>query len=58
MVFVLDAGGQSVTSYDWDFGDGQKSTLSSPANLYTKAGTYTVKVTANLSGGGTCSPAY
>jgi len=55
MVFYLDAGSQTITSYDWDFGDGQKSTLLSPANLYTKAGTYTVKVKANIQGGGSCS---
>ncbi len=54
MVFALDAGAQTPSSYDWDFGDGQKSTQASPANLYTKAGTYTVKVKANLTSGGTC----
>ncbi len=55
MVFYLDAGSQTITTYDWDFGDGQKSTLASPANLYTKAGSYTVKVKANILGGGSCS---
>ncbi|MDZ4759427.1 MAG: PKD domain-containing protein [Bacteroidota bacterium] len=55
MVFVLDAGAQTPVSYDWDFGDGQKSTLSSPANLYIKAGIYKVKVTSTFTGGASCS---
>lgn len=33
-------------SYEWEFGDGTKSTEHSPSHSYTKSGTYTAKVTA------------
>jgi gliding motility-associated-like protein len=33
-------------SYVWSFGDGTGSTLASPTNTYTNAGTYTVMLTA------------
>ena len=36
----------SGTSYIWDFGDGNTSTLTSPTRTYTAPGTYTVKLTA------------
>lgn len=32
------------TSYLWDFGDGNNSTLSDPKHIYTKSGLYTVKL--------------
>lgn len=38
--------GKTVT-YNWDFGDGQVSTLEKPKITYAKAGTYTVKLTVN-----------
>lgn len=31
--------------YDWDFGDSQKSNLSSPKHIYSNPGTYQVKFT-------------
>lgn len=40
-----------ATSYVWDFGDGQTSTLKDLRHLYDSAGTYTVRLIAN--GGGT-----
>jgi hypothetical protein len=33
----------SITAYDWDFGDGGISTVSSPAHTYTSDGTYLVR---------------
>jgi gliding motility-associated-like protein len=35
----------NATSYTWDFGDGQTSTIANPIHVYAKAGTYTVKLT-------------
>ncbi len=34
------------TSWDWDFGDGNSSTLQNPAHTYSTSGTYTVTLTA------------
>jgi len=39
-----------VTAWSWSFGDGGTSTQQNPSHTYTKAGTYTVSLTA--SGGG------
>ena len=41
----------AATSYDWDFGDGQSSTNFNPANIYSNAGNYSVKLTAVGPGG-------
>jgi PKD repeat protein len=35
------------TTYLWDFGDGNTSTLKSPVHNYSNTGTYTVKLTAS-----------
>ena len=35
----------SIVSWDWDFGDGNSSTLQNPSNTYAAAGTYTVTLT-------------
>lgn len=40
-----------ATDYRWDFGDNNNSLLISPTNLYTKGGTYTVRLTATGIGG-------
>ncbi len=34
----------SITSHNWDFGDGNTSSQVNPTNLYTTPGTYTVKL--------------
>lgn len=41
-----DASTESPTSWSWDFGDGNTSTLQNPSNTYLTAGTYTVTLTA------------
>jgi PKD repeat protein len=40
-----------ATSYSWDFGDGKTSAAIHPANIYTNAGSYAVKLTAAGPGG-------
>ena len=45
--------GQQITSYQWNFGDGQTSTQQSPSHTYTNAGTYPVILT--ISTGGHCT---
>ena len=41
----------NITSYYWDFGDGNTSTLQNPTNTYTLPGTYTVTETVTGPGG-------
>ncbi len=40
-----------ATGYAWNFGDGQNSIISNPANTYSNAGTYSVTLTAVGAGG-------
>lgn len=46
--------GQSITSYVWDFGDGQTSTQQNPTHTFANAGTYSVSLTTGI-GNGTCT---
>jgi PKD repeat protein len=39
-----------VVTYDWDFGDGSTGTGASTSHSYSKAGTYTVRLTATNKG--------
>ncbi|MFT7539413.1 MAG: PKD repeat protein [Gammaproteobacteria bacterium] len=41
----------AVTSWAWDFGDGNTSTLQNPANAYAAAGTFDVTLTVTGPGG-------
>jgi len=45
-VTFTDSSTNSPTSWVWDFGDGNTSTLKNPSNTYSNAGTFTVKLTA------------
>lgn len=44
-------GSSSITSYAWDFGDGNSSTQQSPFHTYSVPGTYTVTLTVQASNG-------
>ncbi len=46
-VSFKDASTGSPTAWSWDFGDNSTSTEQNPSHTYAKAGTYTVKLTAN-----------
>lgn len=39
-----NAYGSSNTQYQWDFGDGNSSNVYYPSNIYTRAGTYTIRL--------------
>jgi PKD repeat protein len=45
----------SPTSWSWDFGDGNTSTVQSPSHTYAAAGNYTVNLTATSAGGSNTS---
>ncbi|MEJ7735836.1 MAG: PKD domain-containing protein [Chitinophagaceae bacterium] len=49
---------EPLSSYRWDFGDGNSSTAPSPTHLYTTPGIYTVKLTFSTPGGCTDSVTY
>lgn len=37
---TTDSGGNTITQWNWDFGDGSTSTLQNPTHVYTNAGTF------------------
>lgn len=41
----------SVAGYSWTFGDGRRSSLANPRNIYARAGSYTVTLTVTDNGG-------
>lgn len=45
------AGSSPITSYSWDFGDGNASTQQNPNHVYSAPGTYTVTLTVQASNG-------
>ena len=51
-VSFTDTSAGIPTSWKWDFGDTTSSTVQNPVHTYTKAGTFTVKLTP----GNSCSP--
>ena len=56
VVTFLDASTGSVTTWAWDFGDGNSSTMQSPSHTYTASGVYTVCLTVTNADG--CSDQY
>lgn len=47
----FNSAGNNVITFNWDFGDGQSSTLPNPVHTYLNPGAYTVSLIAD---GGTC----
>jgi hypothetical protein len=52
-VQFTDTSSGPVTSYAWDFGDGETSISQNPVHTYLKSGKYTVTLTASNSAGST-----
>jgi len=52
--FTAPDSGETIISWDWDFGDGntQETTIPTVTHTYAIAGTYSVSVRENISGGG------
>ncbi len=51
VVAFTDGSTGNVTSYSWDFGDGNGSSAQNPNHTYTSGGTYTVALTVTGPGG-------
>lgn len=51
VVFTNTSSGNGTLSYEWDFGDGSKSTDKNPTHSFTKKGVYTVKLIVKSSEG-------
>ncbi len=47
----IDLGGNTITNYHWDFGDGDTSNLINPSHFYSSPGNYTVFVNSVTSSG-------
>lgn len=47
VTFFNNAPSANIQTYDWDFGDGNTSTLPSPTHTYADTGVYTLKLAVN-----------
>src|SRR5690606_8391184 len=50
-VSFSDLSSNAPTTWEWNFGDGETSTLQNPTHNYTTSGTYSVTLTASNDGG-------
>jgi parallel beta-helix repeat protein len=50
-LFTDESKGDEITSWQWDFGDGQTSTEQNPSHTYETMGVYTVSLTVQNAGG-------
>ena len=50
-VVFTDMSTNKVTRWDWQFGDGERSSLQNPTHLYRQAGIYSVTLTASNAAG-------
>jgi PKD repeat protein len=55
VVQFTDTSTNGPTTWAWDFGDGSTGSSQSPSHTYTKAGTYTVKLTVGNAAGSSSS---
>lgn len=53
--FQVQSSGGGISSYSWDFDDGQTSVQANPFVKYTQYGPKTIRVIIKLSGGGSCT---
>lgn len=51
LVQFTDNSTGTITNWEWDFGDGNSSTLTNPSHTYQNAGSYTVRLTVSGPGG-------
>jgi PKD repeat protein len=51
MVAFIDTSGADITSRQWDFGDGTKSTDQNPTHTYTQDGKYSISLMVNTTCG-------
>ena len=47
VMFFNNASSQNIQTYDWDFGDGNTSTLPAPTHTYADTGVYVLKLAVN-----------
>lgn len=55
IVFFTDLSGQNMTSWSWDFGDGNSSSEQNPVHIYRHPGNYTVNLTVGSDTGNASS---